>query len=403
MEQNKVETSNASNLDITDVHNDCLDHVFMNLELADLLHLAHTCTHFKESVDYVFQRKYGGKVVRFSSIRTYSETPIELDETSINIYDLSTALRLLRCFGHLILSLCIDSYPAYNKHYPKIVQYVRKYCSNSYTAIDFENFVVWEIEEPISNIERVKFSSCTLDSRISDFNKLFPHLRTVEFIDSKGHCIEHHLPKLENLTISNSDQCQRANISRALMLNPQLKGLKCHNELDTNFLQGVSENLQNIEDLYMVFSPGAISPDTVIHLKNVQSLNITCHDSTLKLPFAFDRLKKCNLKIIASIDWNDFIHFINRHPTMSDITIFVSARDANKTELFQTLSKIENVDFRVHQFSIDDVIEFTKLSKTLKSFRFKLEKKASYSDLVKELDKEWNRSIDDKKFVKLTR
>ncbi|XP_031633743.1 uncharacterized protein LOC116347321 [Contarinia nasturtii] len=237
------------------------------------------------------------------------------------------------------------------------------------------------MENPFSKVECITFSSCILDNRITNFNKWFPRVQTLEFYDNRGECIEHNFPNLEKLVIS-STKCQIANISRALTLNPQLKYFHSYNQLDANFLQEFSENLQNIQDLCIDFSSKPIDT-SIIHLKNVQRLSITCFQPMLKLPFAFGSVQKCHLKVIDSPDWNDVIRFINRHPTLTEFSITSSAEGADKTELFQALSKIETVEFRIHQFSIDDVIACTKAEKCL--------------------DKEWSLSIEGGQYVKLTR
>lgn len=64
MEQSKrkkfedADETNATIIKITDVNDDCLEIIFKNLEVGDLLNVANSCKRFKQPVDWVFKSKY---------------------------------------------------------------------------------------------------------------------------------------------------------------------------------------------------------------------------------------------------------------------------------------------------------------------------------------------------------
>lgn len=387
-----ITAKNPISTNIMDIHFDCLEPILKSLDLESLISMADTCNKLKPNIECIFTKKYGAKKITLDGVSRDATDAIKEERSSITISDISTILKFLRCFGHLISSLNVHPYSYYNVRYlSKIFQYMNKYCTNSITEIKFVNIKNWVMEVPFSKVEYITFSYCSLDERVADFKTWFPRVNSMEFFKvAKCAFIECHLPNLKSLVIPH---WPLSRISQALDLNPQLRSIYCCKQLNANFLQEISKNLQNISVLWINLSPDAITPaGTVIHLKNVRCLSVTCLEEMVKLPFSFDSLQKCTL-FVKKPDWSDVIRFIKTHPTLTYIDLCTSSVPEDlKSELFQELSKMETVDYVGYEFLIDEAIEFIKASKSLKSFRFKL-RNDDFFILEKKLDKEWSRSI----------
>ncbi|XP_031633574.1 uncharacterized protein LOC116347200 [Contarinia nasturtii] len=407
----KLETTNVTTTKITEVNDDCLEHIFNKLELVDLLNVADTCKHFRQSVDWVFERKYKSMKLYLTNINTKYTHELEIRVQSIWVFDILTALKLLRNFGHLLITLDISGFIC-GWMLQKIFHYINKYCVDTLTEIHFYCLQYFAMEVPLPKVETVTFSYCTLSGHIIEFNKWFPQLRNLEFRgdhfaeNGDGKCIEKTLSNLDHLSLKFGPTAfQASNIGEALRLNPQIRRLQVANN---NLNISISKYLQNINDLDVHWSTKGVDAETpVIHLKNVQCFRITCYDLMPKILYTFDCLKKFTMESTPR-DWNDVIDFVNQNQTLIEVTLKQFGRipvvDANgKFKLAQTLAKIKTVNFYIFSLSVDEAITFTTANKALKSIRFKLNSKSDYDDLKIKLSNEWTQSIGQTGIVQLKR
>lgn len=107
---------------LTDINDDCLEQIFSYLDIKDFVNIAHTNKDLKPAADRAFARKFAKTTF---NVDTADWKYFVLAET----YDLQTSLRLLRCFGHLILTLQIFNLNLSKWCGSKIAQYVNEYCS----------------------------------------------------------------------------------------------------------------------------------------------------------------------------------------------------------------------------------------------------------------------------------
>lgn len=153
-------------LKLTDINIDCLEKIFSNLNLRDLLNVADSNKSLKQAVDLVYSRRFGPKTIFFRVIFKLSRDSIEMSHQKIEFNDLRTALQLIRCFGHLISKLeydhSIDTYP---KHRNEVDRYINEYCANSLSELQFfttSKDVFERLEKPFLNVKTVCFNYCSL-------------------------------------------------------------------------------------------------------------------------------------------------------------------------------------------------------------------------------------------------
>lgn len=93
---------------LTNINLDCLEKVFMDLSLDDFINIAHANKDLKVAADLAFGRKFGK--TNFELLRS-NDHLYWIDDTTlkefVEVPDMKSSLRLLRCFGHSISDLSI--------------------------------------------------------------------------------------------------------------------------------------------------------------------------------------------------------------------------------------------------------------------------------------------------------
>lgn len=141
---------------ISDLFQECLEHIFSYLDLADLLNVADVDRSFQKATYVPFKQKYARKSIeiRSSGIYNHGEASRELfhvEESKIAIGDSKMGLQLLRSFGHLISRLHlntggVDGLLVLGEMLRAVSEYVEKYCMESLTKITFGFFTLEEQE-----------------------------------------------------------------------------------------------------------------------------------------------------------------------------------------------------------------------------------------------------------------
>ncbi|XP_055320385.1 uncharacterized protein LOC129577423 [Sitodiplosis mosellana] len=412
----------ANQMKITDVPDDCLEHIFKKLELMDLLNVAHSSKSFKGALDLAYTSTYGGKKV----ILRNDKPSYKVDKCKIHIHDLLMSLKLLRCFGHKIRSLvCMNN--------PDVLleRYVNSFCADSLEKIEF-SFAwdgAWEnLRKPFTKIEAVRFNSYSdLKADVTDFNVWFPQMRRLEFIGTGAkNCsfIAKHFPNLEHVAIIEyylvDYSFDSSNIVELLRLNPQIKSLELHDYflVTAAFIQSISEHLQRIETLAVGFCEFFIHTDGVVHFQNVKHFTVEFWaEEEPEFQLAFDQIETLNVCAHKCQLNTAFLEFIRIHRS-SLVKVVVSGdcgedpfRATNKTEVAMAMDQLVDIDIRYTVLSVNEAITFLDTCTSLKEFRFKLKDAANNIDSLKQRAAmrghghgyEWRLSVEDDSRILLQR
>lgn len=119
-ESKAIDQSNATTISLTDLNDDCLEHIFQYLSLEDLLNIADTNKQLKPAAELAFERRFkSGKLILCKS----TTTEILINKTERVKVIVGNPYRLLRCFGHLIPNQKIIN--------RSMLKYVSQYCRKS--------------------------------------------------------------------------------------------------------------------------------------------------------------------------------------------------------------------------------------------------------------------------------
>ncbi|XP_031617187.1 uncharacterized protein LOC116337041 [Contarinia nasturtii] len=337
--QSKRMRLSTKSIEITDLNNNCLEHIFKFLNLNDLLNVAGTCKKFHSAANYPFSSNFGKKQfhLRYTYIeRGSSAFSIDTFENDIYIRKLKIYLKCLRTFGHLINKLCInyDTMPIRDE----IDLYINQYCSDYVKEIVFcwsMKGAMKNLTKPFPNVWSLAFSSCYLEDEITNFNEKFPKMKRLKFSGSNTiatrKCIEMNFSHLENLCIVDVDTHQSDtffqpnNIATCIRLNPALRELEIGGELlNISFIQSVRKHLQHIEFLgIQLQSPKSLQLNTGTISLNIKRLKVDIRSGSMnparmpKIPLVSNQLeefsiKACNLWVKESL-----MDFIKKTPEVN--------------------------------------------------------------------------------------
>lgn len=392
---------------ITDLDNDCLEHIFKKLDLQDLMNVADSSKHSKQAADQAFVSKYGRKevLIHYMSI---PDDGIRISNGKWDIYG-PHSLRFLRCFGNLITKLFHTHYTFPENLCLEVERYINKYCSDSLIDINFQK--LWSLGEilkrPYFKAETVTFDTLRFDGHLPDIDKCFPSIRRLilKTVTPLPNMVCHS-PNLEHLTINQSigqwPEGSNRTVAAFMALNPQLRSFclrTSHGGLDANVLLCASKNLQNLESLKFSYSRGSfdIPKGRTIHFKSVKKLDLEFTFSVGALPimpFLFDQLEEFVFGIRFFAVNQNFMDFISKHPgilklKISGINNNIVMIQTNKIKLAKLLPSLIELDLAHCTFSVDEVIQFVSELKRLKKFRFKFAQQIFCDTLSELLNDEW--------------
>lgn len=149
----------ANQLKITGLNEDCIVHIFLYLDYEQLIVIAHTNKELKPAADRAFKKNFGKmEFCLYLNRPWFHPKPTE----DFTIYRIKIWLRLLRCFGHFIPELKVQTYkhnfrppiPNLWRDLNLALRYIRRFCRyslvklvlcnvpeiNSYRLGIFQNF-----------------------------------------------------------------------------------------------------------------------------------------------------------------------------------------------------------------------------------------------------------------------
>ncbi|XP_055326382.1 uncharacterized protein LOC129580199 [Sitodiplosis mosellana] len=381
---------------LTDVNVDCLEHIFKNLSLIDLLNVADSNKQLKPAADLVFASRYGKQSIEinleFKFVRIF-----ERNQQTAKILWLF-CFKLLRCFGHSITKLKIIYGSSQNATLDvKIDRYVSKYCSKSLVEIELKHCAsrtLNDLKKPFSSVESLYFVSCELGSKLSELNKWFPKVQRLEFLGANelSDCndIAVNFPDLQHLSLYLPDveknRLNQKHFAELLRLNPNLQKLYIYGHIDAKHLQSFSKHLQHLESLEIhPFGYFSNAKNGTAHFPNVRKLKL--RGWARRFPMTFDKLEE--LIVISIVMDQTLANFISKHKTLTKLNYAGNKYGEPGALLKITLPALDEVDFGYCAFPIDEVITFMKKCTSLKKLTLRFCDEKDYQTVQNRLGNKW--------------
>lgn len=339
---------------LTSIYYDCLEKIFDHLEMGDLLNVAQTCKRLEIAAVATFgdlcdkQRS-----VRVAAAVAHANRPqVEMSEFGINANGLKHCLPFLRCFGSKIGHLSVHYHHIDGDE--KVNRYISRYCAKTLTSVTLGRSPLARIPEtpleqltvPFERVEKVTVYYMDLGGGLFQyFADLFPNVRTMQLKCMTFDEVSAgvRFAHLEHLSICNDDH-----VTNMIHANPQLQCLQFdwYNDQEMTFAE-ISKMMDKNPCVTKLILPGLI-----------------------------------NTKLL----------------------------DTNRDDLMQFAGErlgLVELDAPSHLITPEDAIMFINQLKSLKRFRFFIEGRENYDQLVNELGVEWEFEDFNDEFqsqmVKLTR
>lgn len=398
---------------ITDVNNDCLERIFEKISVWDLLNIVESNSWLNEAACSVFKRKYGNKKVKLQDVRINRIEKIYETEDEIVIKDLRICLRFLRFFGHSISKLEISYFLMEKKYCDYVDQYIEKYCIESLNEIVIssnQNRSLDWLKKTLPKVKKLNFIDCELDKELTEFNKWFPGLCSLE-LEGSTKCssdgsIEEHFPYLEHLTTK-----LNPSIVGVIQLNPQLQSLHIKWADNYRMLKEINGNLQQLKRLQIDCTHEHLKELKIgkFHFEQVNAFKMYYNgmvDNTSRIPFKFAKLEEFTFES----QWNHemFFKFIKKNPSIRKLNLgllYANYRELNndeKAKLLDALPSLTEIKMPKYTFTGRHALSFVQSFKSLRSFNFKIKYSNSFDGLLERLPG-WKGSINKKRIVNLER
>lgn len=373
----------------------------------------------KPAAEDIFSRKYRKHIVNLKITKDSTHDNIEVTDGVIFVYNKTSALKLLRCFGHKISKLMLN-YLGHNFTYNlELDSYLMEYCSETLTEISFSGSFMSVFytcsQKPFPKVERVSFGQCNLDKNKLD--KWFPNLQHL-YMENLGSNTT-YFSNLKSLSIERFNKRNYADSSmdnysmEALVgMSSNLQSLKL-GYFNTIFLWRIGKYLHQLEHLDLSLNLHDIHhKESSILLKSVKKLNInlTSYVNIIlvrdgrkisneinvipQLPSTFGNLDE--FMNTGSNDVKGFCHYYidpsdeifstnplkKVHLTSSELMQI----KGKKVNLARAMPLVTELVLDACIFTAEEVVEFLEECKTLRKFHFLLADSNQCNILRKKLD-----------------
>lgn len=389
---------------LTDINDDCLEHIFLYLNIEDLVNIAYTSKQLKPAAESAFSSNFGRKKMLIE----------EFSHGRIHIYDYKQRLsrnqfhRLMSSFGHLILKIKLSDFKTSS------LKKVNQFGCKSITDLRFYEMDLHRMKKPFHAAETVAFFNVNTNWFCNPLNKLFPNVRTLDI--NYGHIwpwqIEVQFPHLNQLNISFSASARNRSYANMMRMNSQVQSLVLRGKPCAKYLRYASKHLKFLERLQIVISNQNDLNDfdnfgedvNFTFLKELKIILTTNrYMKTVKIPIVSNNLKEFTFHLASKSgdgnrkdNVNILIDFFKKCPSLTKVTLsrcWNVVMPINKEiiiEIADALPSIESINISMLKISFNVAIEFVKYCKRLKKLCFVIENDAGFIRLQDMLAPEWH-------------
>lgn len=377
-------TKSNSSLKLTDLDNHyCLVGILSNLDVNNLLTVAHTSKQMRTAAKFALKRKFKShqylcltfnSAAKKNNIYVYQGSP----NNGVLSGNLRFSLQVIRCFGDIITEVTDHIHHEVND---KIVEmrliktsylfsYVNEYLFNSLKKLTIDNrsnlFNIFSgAKNQFINIEEISAHNWTLSKE--HFKWLFPRLQHFCYESDDFSCIEENFSEMKSIKLKalyldwphlNYTHLHES-ISKCFRLNPQLIELSItFSYVPIEMVRSASELLPSLKSLEvetLLFWPNV----TPIHFKNVDKFKCSYRNT---IPFKFDKLEEFEFRYSCDIYDNDsngvMIEFLTKHKSIVKLSVANKAflLLTNLSEILPSLRELSITDYGLMWFDIVDFL-----------------------------------------------
>lgn len=399
-----------------DMDDDSLFLIFDHFETAELLKISEI-PQFVPANSMVLSQRFnklaivlkGADMWNFDRASgKYNFKKISVSDDSIVIERFSTAVEMLRNFGHVIKNLEIRPFLGWSEeNVEQILELINLHCSETVKALQF--FYLGEdisskLTLPFQAVETVGLMSRSNNTKLISsefgFNRLFPAIQYL-YMDSysvinlsyedKMDYVMPHLRHIERkMGVMNEDLFNETQFRKIIKSNPQITSITLTdcNAKTLEFLSLHAPNLENLESFFYQHEDG--DDYTKIRLNKLKKLKF---HADVPRPFVCDNLEE--LTVDTSKAFADVLTFIANCVNLKRFLCNQSLDNGQILSLAAINMTVSEVKFHFDQSTeAEIIIRFLESSRTLEKLQLSMHIDAFVLRLGNELSKILPRLID---------
>lgn len=397
----KPKISEEQLLQLIEINDHCLWHMFEFLDANELVSIAEAHERFIPVAISVFQRLYRKKkklIVKLDSV---------LPQT-INAFVCPAAENiepLIRHFGHLISNALINFL---GEKHVDIETLLQEFCADSMVELDLiycDENDFQSIIKPFTKVEKLQIVESTLSQPLSQINIWCPNIQRLELICVKltqPQLLEVNFPHLKHLEIYNRElDLPIGTVCETLRKNPQLKILTLLCDHDRDFIESLSRNVCGLEvlELWAPKDRFLNFHDYKYHFGMVKKFTLNAWSSRgdflVNIPFTFDALQELTLDGFNQFK-GQILDFVMQCKMVKNLKLVPYVEDwddlmpADLRKIIDALPMLTELEFCADAFVVDDVIELLNESKKLNNVILLFMEMPLCEHFQQEIQRQWD-------------
>lgn len=274
---------------ILNLNDDCLQEIFLRLDVEDLLSVTKVNERFKANVQIVFPIKYKSFEHKMS---TRSRTG-----------------NILKYFGHFIEKLVIERNASH-------LELVASHCGSTlkklyFTGVTLNAAILQKFRPVFARLHILRVNRCELSNAFIQILRSCSELKALAIIESTGswQLSGYNLPKLETVVLLKGNfelHCMES----FLECNPQIKNIMIrHVETTGNIISKIAQHLPLVESIVVRCRQDIIEQPSFgpVAFKSLKRLYIDCTPSRSASVITALAATRVPLEHLELYDWNDSV------------------------------------------------------------------------------------------------
>lgn len=371
--------------------------ILEKMDLPDLLRVAETNKHLSQVAVEVYKQNFIDKPLKIQAPTFPNRFKMKVGNEII-VTDVEIVLKILEVFGSSIRVLRVQYERIDFEDAKKITQHINQFCSESVTQIGFSGITknIWYLlKKPFASVHDVAFRKIVEPAKGMKLNQKFPQLRTLMLLDTIVKepkifgCKFSHLDHLFITTLRRKNDF--ANQTKYLLENnPQIRHLSVQHNF-RSFLENITNKLQHIETLELLWPQDDYSDGNQIQLNHVKKLIVTSNSFPVPTKIEFTKLEEIECFCYPELN-NEYIDYmgLNKNLMRLNITSDVNNEQFIFIRLQRAFTRLVEASIKCGKdVTANTVIEFIEMNTKLEKLRLLHNNQLLFHPLLEKLKQKW--------------
>lgn len=369
--------------------------ILEKLDLPNLLRVAETNKHLSQLAVEVYNQNFIDKPLKIQAPTFPNRFKMKVGNEII-VADVEIILKFLKVFGTSIRALRVQYERIDFEDAKKITLHINQYCSESVTHIGFSGITkeIWYLlKKPFASVHDVAFRKIVEPAKGMKINQKFPQLRTLMLLDTivkEPKIFDSKFSHLDHLFITTlRPENDFANQTKYLLKNnPQIRHLSVQHNF-RSFLENMTNELQHIETLELLWPQDDYSNGNQIHLNHVKKLIVTSNSFPVPTKIVFTKLEEIECFCYPELN-NEYIDYMGLNKNLIRLNITSDVNNDQFIRLQRAFTRLVEASLKCGgDVTANTVIEFIEMNTKLDKLRLLNNNQSLYHRLLDNLKQKW--------------